>query len=69
MKTALCYVVSISLLGATGADAAEPVALNTGEFWGDWVLPSIARSDPAFHKQRYWKGALPAPEAPLRLGE
>jgi hypothetical protein len=32
--------------------------LNPEEFWGEWVLPSIARSDPTFPKQRYWKGAI-----------
>jgi len=32
--------------------------LNPEEFWGDWVIPSIARNDPAFEKQRYWKGAV-----------
>jgi hypothetical protein len=32
--------------------------LNPDEFWGEWVLPSIARSDPDFEKQRYWKGAI-----------
>jgi glycogen debranching enzyme len=32
--------------------------LNPEEFWGDWVIPSIARNDPAFPNQRYWKGAV-----------
>jgi len=32
--------------------------LNPEEFWGDWVIPSIARNDPAFEQQRYWKGAV-----------
>ncbi len=32
--------------------------LNPDEFWGEWVLPSIARSDPDFPRQRYWKGAI-----------
>jgi hypothetical protein len=32
--------------------------LNPNEFWGRWVLPSIARNDPSFPKQRYWKGAI-----------
>ena len=31
--------------------------LNPEEFWGEWV-PSIARNDPAFARQRYWKGAI-----------
>ncbi|MCR9054644.1 MAG: hypothetical protein NXI26_22540 [bacterium] len=32
--------------------------LNEEEFWGEWVLPSIAKNDPLFPKQRYWKGAI-----------
>ena len=32
--------------------------LNPDEFWGRWIIPSIARSDPSFPKQRYWKGAI-----------
>jgi glycogen debranching enzyme len=32
--------------------------LDPDEFWGDFVIPSIARSDPSFAKQRYWKGAI-----------
>lgn len=31
---------------------------NPAEFGGEWILPSIARSDSEFHKQRYWKGAI-----------
>ena len=32
--------------------------LNLEEFWGEYVLPSISRSDPQFPRQRYWKGAI-----------
>ncbi|HMD60191.1 MAG TPA: trehalase family glycosidase [Opitutaceae bacterium] len=35
--------------------------LNPGEFWGDWVIPSIARSDPAFRDQDYWRGRIWGP--------
>jgi glycogen debranching enzyme len=31
---------------------------NRDEFFGDHLLPSVARNDPAFPKQRYWKGAV-----------
>jgi len=31
---------------------------NPEEFFGKWILPSIARSDPVFLRQRYWKGAI-----------
>ena len=35
--------------------------LNPAEFWGDWVIPSIARSDPAFKDQDYWRGRIWGP--------
>ncbi|MGM9511728.1 MGH1-like glycoside hydrolase domain-containing protein [Larkinella sp. GY13] len=35
--------------------------LNPDEFWGEWVLPSVARNDPAFKEQNYWRGRIWAP--------
>jgi putative isomerase len=35
--------------------------LNPDEFWGEWVIPSIARNDPAFHDQNYWRGRIWGP--------
>lgn len=35
--------------------------LNPNEFWGQWVIPSIARDDPAFHDQNYWRGRIWGP--------
>jgi putative isomerase len=35
--------------------------LNSEEFWGPWVIPSIARNDPAFHDQNYWRGRIWGP--------
>ena len=32
--------------------------LNLSEFAGDYILPSIARNDPAFPQQAYWQGAV-----------
>jgi glycogen debranching enzyme len=34
---------------------------NPDEFWGEWVLPSIARNDPAYPDQTYWRGRIWAP--------
>ncbi len=39
----------------------EKHLLNTSEFWGEWVIPSIARDDPAFHDQNYWRGRIWGP--------
>ena len=35
--------------------------LNPSEFWGDWILPSIARDDPAYKDQNYWRGRVWGP--------
>lgn len=34
---------------------------NKKEFYGEWMLPSIARNDPAFSDQNYWRGRIWAP--------
>jgi putative isomerase len=35
--------------------------MNPAEFWGEWVIPSISRSDPAFGDQNYWRGRIWGP--------
>ncbi|MDH7602956.1 MAG: trehalase family glycosidase [Armatimonadota bacterium] len=35
--------------------------LNESEFWGEHVIPSIARSDPAYNDQAYWRGRIWGP--------
>jgi hypothetical protein len=34
---------------------------NPQEFWGDWMIPAIARNDPAFKDQDYWRGRIWGP--------
>jgi glycogen debranching enzyme len=34
---------------------------NPEEFWGDYILPSIARNDPAYTGRDYWRGSIWAP--------
>ncbi len=34
---------------------------NPEEFWGNWILPSSARNDPAFKDNTYWRGRIWAP--------
>ncbi|KAA6340173.1 Endo-1 4-beta-xylanase A [termite gut metagenome] len=34
---------------------------NTDEFWGEWVIPSTPRNDPAFNDNNYWRGRIWAP--------
>ena len=35
--------------------------LNPDEFWGKWVIPAIARNDPAYPDQNYWRGRVWGP--------
>ncbi len=34
---------------------------NPEEFWGEYVLPTIARNDPAYPEQDYWRGRIWGP--------
>ena len=34
---------------------------NPKEFWGEFIMPSIARDDPAFKDNSYWRGRIWAP--------
>jgi hypothetical protein len=34
---------------------------NPEEFWGEFILPMIARNDPAYPDQDYWRGRIWAP--------
>ena len=49
---------------ATPAQAERMVKehlLNPQEFWGEYVIPSIARDDPAYKDQDYWRGRIWGP--------
>jgi len=34
---------------------------NPKKFWGEWMMPSISRDDPAYADQMYWRGRIWAP--------
>jgi putative isomerase len=34
---------------------------NRQEFWGEWIMPSIARDDTAYTGRDYWRGSIWAP--------
>ena len=34
---------------------------NSEEFWGEWIMPSIARNDSGFKDNDYWRGRIWAP--------
>ena len=35
--------------------------LNAEEFWGEYVIPTISRDDPAFKDNNYWRGRIWGP--------
>jgi putative isomerase len=39
----------------------EKHLMNPPEFWGEYVISSIARNDPAFKDQNYWRGRIWGP--------
>lgn len=39
----------------------EKHLMNPKEFWGEYVIPSIERDDPAFKDQNYWRGRVWGP--------
>jgi hypothetical protein len=53
------------LAGAATGEQVEVMIrrhlMNEQEFWGEWVLPAVPRSDPAFTEQHYWRGRVWAP--------
>jgi putative isomerase len=34
---------------------------NPREFWGEFIMPTIARNDPAYKDNKYWRGRIWAP--------
>jgi len=53
------------LAGIATPDQAQKMVrrhlLNTDEFWGEYVAPTIARNDPAHSDQFYWRGVIWGP--------
>ena len=43
---------------ARQAERMVGVLRDPARFWGDWVLPTISRDDPAFDDQQYWRGSI-----------
>jgi hypothetical protein len=53
------------IAGIAPRDRAERMVrahlLNEREFWGEYVIPSIARHDPAYPDNDYWRGRIWGP--------
>jgi len=53
------YPLLARIPSATRAEHVVKTHLyNEEEFWGEFVLPSISRDDPAFNDQLYWRGRI-----------
>ena len=39
----------------------EEHLMNPNEFYGEWMIPSIARNDPGYKDNSYWRGRIWAP--------
>ena len=48
---------------ASEAQAQRMLAILTDpeQFWGEWIVPTISRKEPEFHRQRYWSGNIWGP--------
>ncbi len=66
------------MLGGLPADRQERLMrhlVDENEFWGAYVIPNIARCDPSFQDQEYWRGRIWGPtnflvgEGLLRMNE
>ena len=31
------------------------------QFWGEWIIPTLSREEPEYHRQRYWSGNIWGP--------
>ena len=47
------------------ADRALQVLTDPEQFWGEWIVPTISRKEPEYHKQRYWSGNIWGPSTYL----
>jgi len=57
----LFYPMILEAPGQGKASRMMDILLDEKYFWGQYVIPSISRNDPAFPKQHYWRGKIWAP--------
>ncbi len=43
---------------ARATELVQRHLMNEEEFWGEYVIPTISRNDPAFRDQLYWRGRV-----------
>lgn len=43
------------------AESMLKIMADPGQFWGEWIIPTISRKEPEYHRQRYWSGNIWGP--------
>ena len=43
------------------ARRALQIMSDCEQFWGEWIIPTLSRREPEFHRQRYWSGNIWGP--------
>ena len=43
------------------ARRALQIMSDREQFWGEWIIPTLSRREPEFHRQRYWSGNIWGP--------
>ena len=43
------------------ARRALQIMSDPEQFWGEWVIPTLSKREPEFHRQRYWSGNIWGP--------
>lgn len=43
------------------ARRALQILSDPDQFWGEWVIPTLSKREPEFHRQRYWSGNIWGP--------
>lgn len=52
------YPLTAGIASSERGQALLKHLLNPKEFWGDFVIPTISRDNPAFNDQQYWRGTI-----------
>ena len=50
--------------GAASSEQARrclQIMADPEQFWGEWVIPTLSRKEPEYHRQRYWAGNIWGP--------
>lgn len=55
------YPLICQAADAMRAKKVLDIMSDPAQFWGDWILPTVSRRDPAFLGQTYWHGTIWGP--------